>query len=94
MGFGYVIVETSVTDPQAAPPDTAGAKAGAVCDAILIGNARSAQFDGMAARSDRARNQFPKGETDLAWHRAEAYAPVKAVRQSASTSLQTIVEGL
>lgn len=96
MPYGYVIAQISVTDPSAYPAYVAR-----VDDVVrsfggefLVRGGRSESYEGTPPGDRNVVIRFPSFEAAQDWYASDAYAPVKALRQAASTSVQTIVEGV
>ena len=96
MPAGYVIAQITVTDPEtyaryiAQVLPTIEAYGGA----FLVRGGRSESHEGTPPGDRNVIIQFPSYDAAQAWYNSAEYAPAKALRQSASTSVQTIVEGI
>ena len=96
MAFGYVIAQITVTDPDVYPnyvklvQPTIEAFGGQ----FLVRGGRSQSYEGTPPGDRNVVIQFPSYEAAQDWYHSELYAEARALRQSASTSVQTIVEGL
>lgn len=96
MAYGYVIAQINVTDP-AAYPDYVAAVAPVVASfggEFLVRGGQSESFEGTPPGERTVVIRFPSYEQALAWYHSPDYAPAKAMRMAASTSVQTIVEGV
>ena len=96
MAFGYVIAQIKVTDPKTYPDYVAMvqpivAKFGGE---FLVRGGRSESHEGTPPGDRNVVIRFPSYEAALAWYHSEDYAEAKALRMSASNSVQTIVEGV
>ena len=95
MPAGYVIAHIDVTDPEAYRDYVAAvtpivAKFGG--EYVVRGGA--AEFHEGEPPGERVVVlRFPSVAAAKDWYHSEEYAPVRAMRQAASTSVQTIVEG-
>ena len=61
---------------------------------FLARGGRSESYEGTPPGDRNVLIRFPSFEAAKAWYHSEEYAEAKALRMSASTSVQTIVEGL
>ena len=96
MAAGYVIAQIRVTDPDAYPRYVAMVqpiieKFGG---AFLVRGGRSQSYEGTPPGDRNVVIKFPSYEAAEAWYHSEEYAEAKALRMAASTSVQTIVEGV
>ena len=96
MAKGYVIASIHVTDPETYPEyveqvsptiETFGGQ-------FLVRGGRSESYESSPLGDRHVVIQFPSFEAAKNWYHSEQYAGPKALRQSASTSVQTIVEGV
>ena len=96
MSFGYVIAQITVTDPDVYR--TYVAQVQATLDLyggeFLVRGGPAQSFEGTPPGDRNVIIRFPSLQAAHDWYRSPEYAPVKAIRQSASTSVQTIVEGV
>lgn len=96
MPFGYVIAQINVTDPVTYPDyvklvqPTIDAFGGE----FIVRGGRSESYEGTPPGDRNVVIRFPSYEKAREWYHSDLYAEAKALRQSASTSVQTIVEGL
>lgn len=96
MPFGYVIAQIDVKDADAYP------KYVAMVEPIiqkfggefLVRGGRSVSFEGTPPGDRNVLIRFPSFDAAQAWYHSEDYAEAKALRMSASNSVQTIVEGI
>lgn len=95
MPAGYVIAQITVTDPQAYKDYVI-----AVSPLVeqyggeyLVRGGPAEHFEGDSIGERTVVIRFPSLQAAKDWYHSEEYAPVRAMRQAASTSLQTIVEG-
>lgn len=96
MAPGYVIAQIKVTDAEAYPDYVAMVlpiveKFGGE---FIVRGGRSQSYEGTPPGDRNVVIRFPSYEAAEAWYHSEDYAEAKALRQSASTSVQTIVEGV
>jgi len=96
MPYGYVIAQITVTDPDAYPDYVA--KVGPILDRFggefLVRGGRCEFHEGTPPGERNVVIRFPSYERAIAWYHSEEYAEAKAMRMAASTSVQTIVEGV
>ena len=96
MAYGYVIAQINVTDPVAYPDYVS--KVGPTIEQFggefLVRGGRSSSFEGKPPGDRNVVIRFPTFDAAQDWYHSDAYAPVKALRMAASTSVQTIVEGV
>ncbi len=96
MAFGYVIAQITVTDPDAYPAYVA--KVGAVVKQyggeFLVRGGKSESYEGTPPGERSVVIRFPSYQAAQDWYHSAEYAPIKAMRMAASTSVQTIVEGV
>ncbi len=96
MAYGYLFAQITVTDPEIYPTyvaqvqDTLDPFGGE----FLVRGGQASVFEGEAPGERNVLIRFPSYEAALDWYHSDIYADAKAVRQSASTSVQTIVEGI
>ena len=95
MAAGYVIAQITVTDPEAYKDYVA-----AVTPIVekyggeyLVRGAPAQHFEGEPIGERTVVIRFPTLQAANEWYHSEEYAPVRKMRQAASSSLQTIVEG-
>ncbi len=96
MAYGYVIAQITVTNAQVYPRYVAMVQP--ILDLFggefLVRGGQASVFEGPAAGDRNVVIRFPSFEAAQGWYHSEAYAAAKALRMSASTSVQTIVEGV
>ena len=96
MAYGYVIAQITVTDAKTYPEyvqmvlPTIEAFGGR----FLVRGGRSESYEGTPPGDRNVVIRFPSYEKAREWYHSDLYASAKALRQSASTSVQTIVEGV
>lgn len=95
MAAGYVIAQITVTDPEAYKDYVA-----AVTPIVekyggeyLVRGGPAQHFEGEPVGERTVVIRFPTLQAANEWYHSEDYAPVRKMRQAASSSLQTIVEG-
>jgi uncharacterized protein (DUF1330 family) len=96
MAAGYVIAQINVTD-RVAYKDYVGAVLPIVQKyggEFLVRGGPAQYFEGDPVGERTVVIRFPSVQAATEWYHSEEYAPVRAMRQAASTSLQTIVEGV
>jgi len=96
MAFGYVIAQIKVTDP-----DTYADYIALVLPTIeryggefLVRGGKSESHEGIPPGDRNVIIRFPSYEAARDWYHSDIYADAKRLRMSASTSVQTIVEGV
>jgi uncharacterized protein (DUF1330 family) len=96
MPLGYVIAQITVTDPETYPTyvtqvqpiiEKSGGR-------FLVRGGRAESHEGTPPGERNVVIEFPSYEAACNWYHSEDYAGAKALRRSASTSVQTIVEGI
>lgn len=96
MAYGYVIAQIDVTDPaayaiyvkQVLPTiEVYGGE-------FLVRGGQSQSFEGEPPGARNVLIRFPSYQSALDWYHSPEYAPVKKLRMEASTSVQTIAEGV
>lgn len=96
MPYGYVIGQITITKPEDYPAYVA--KVGPVLEKFggefLVRGGRQEVFEGEPVGARTVIVRFPSYEQALEWYHSEDYAEAKAMRMAASTSVQTIVEGV
>lgn len=96
MAYGYVIAQITVTDPDgykvyvAKVQDTLDLFGGE----FLVRGGAAQSFEGTPPGDRNVILRFPSVQAAFDWYASPEYAPVRALRQAASTSVQTIVEGV
>ena len=96
MAFGYVIAQISVTDPARYRDYVAevGPIVARFGGEFLVRGGRSESHEGEPPGERNVVIRFPSFERAREWYHSDDYAAAKALRRSASTSVQTIVEGV
>jgi uncharacterized protein (DUF1330 family) len=96
MPYGYVIAQINVTDPDSYPKYV-----GMVQPIIekfggefLVRGGKSESHEGMPPGDRNVIIRFPSYEVARNWYHSHEYAEAKHLRMAASTSVQTIVEGV
>ncbi|MEM1300622.1 MAG: DUF1330 domain-containing protein [Pseudomonadota bacterium] len=96
MPYGYVIAQITVTDPATYPKYVALVQP--ILDKFggefLVRGGRSESYEGTPPGERNVVIRFPSYQAAQDWYHSEEYAEAKALRMSASTSVQTIVEGI
>lgn len=95
MAYGYVIAQINVTDPQVYPSYVAQVQPtlDVFGGEFLVRGGKSVSFEGTPPGERTVVIRFPSYDKAMEWYHSDVYAPAKALRMSASTSVQTIVEG-
>lgn len=96
LACGYVIAQITVTDPATYPSyvemvQPIIAKYGGE---FLVRGGRSESYEGTPPGDRNVIIRFPSYEKAQEWYHSADYAAAKALRMSASNSVQTIVEGV
>lgn len=96
MPFGYVVAQITVTDPDAYPAYVAKvqpiiAKFGGE---FIVRGGKSVSYEGIPPGERTVVVRFPSYDKAMEWYHSDDYAEAKAMRMAASTSVQTIVEGV
>lgn len=96
MAFGYVIAQIKVTDAETYPSYVAMVEPTVKTfgGEFIVRGGRSVSYEGEPPGDRNVVIRFPSYEAADAWYHSEDYAEAKALRMSASTSVQTIVEGI
>lgn len=96
MAFGYVIAQISVTDPKAYTGyiEQVGTTVRKHGGTFLVRGGKAESHEGTPPGDRNVVIRFPSYQAAQDWYHSPDYAPVKQMRQSASTSVQTIVEGV
>lgn len=96
MAKGYVIAQIDVTDPEtyAQYVSLVGPTIAAFGGRFLVRGGPAETLEGTPVGPRNVVIEFPNVDAARAWYHSEAYAPAKALRISASDSVQTIVEGI
>ena len=96
MPFGYVIAQIKVTDPETYPAYVAMVQpiVEKFGGEFIVRGGRSESHEGTPPGDRNVVIRFPSFEAARDWYHSEDYAEAKALRRSASTSVQTIVEGV
>jgi uncharacterized protein (DUF1330 family) len=96
MPYGYVIAQITVTDPEAYPRYVA--MVGPIVERFggefLVRGGCAESHEGTPPGGRNVVIRFPSYEAARAWYRSPDYAEAKRLRMAASTSVQTIVEGV
>ena len=94
--LGYVIASINVTDTEAYPDyvqqvlPTIEAFGGS----FLARGGKSETYENPPHGERHVIIQFPSYQAAKDWYHSDLYAGAKAMRQAASTSVQTIIEGV
>ena len=96
MPYGYVVAQITVTDPDAYPAYMEKVKPviARFGGEFLVRGGRSQSYEGTPPGERTVVVRFPSYEKAMEWYHSEDYAEAKAMRMAASTSVQTIVEGI
>lgn len=96
MAYGYVIAQISVKDPEAYKAYVAEvtpivAKFGGE---YLIRGGKSETVEGTSPGARTVVIRFPSYQAAQDWYNSPDYAGTRKLRQAASTSVQTLAEGV
>ena len=96
MPYGYVIAQITVTDPETYPRYVALVQPilEMFGGEFLVRGGRSESYEGTPPGERNVIIRFPSYDAAMQWYHSEEYAEAKAIRMSAATSVQTIVEGV
>ena len=96
MAAGYVIAQIDVTDPETYNGYIAlvGPTIEKFGGEFLVRGGKSESHEGTPPGDRTVVIRFPSYQAARDWYHSEDYAPARKVRMSASTSVQTIVEGV
>ena len=96
MAYGYVIAQIKVTDPAVYPTyvEQVQPTIELFGGEFLVRGGRSESHESTPIGDRNVVIRFPTFEAAKAWYHSPDYAGAKALRMSASTSIQTIVEGI
>lgn len=94
--YGYVIAQITVTDPEVYPSYVAQVQPTIehFGGEFLVRGGRSESFEGTPPGDRNVVIRFPSYQAAQDWYHSDLYSKAKALRMSASTSVQTIVEGV
>ena len=96
MPYGYVIAQITVTDAETYPKYVAMVQP--IIDKFggefIVRGGKSESHEGTPPGDRNVVIRFPSYEKAREWYHSEDYAEAKKLRMSASTSVQTIVEGV
>ncbi|MFT4715628.1 MAG: hypothetical protein ACI861_001385 [Paracoccaceae bacterium] len=94
--FGYVIAQISVHNPAAYEiyVEQVQTTLDLFQGSFLVRGGPAQSFEGTPPGDRNVIIRFPSVEAAHAWYNSPEYAPVKKLRQIASTSVQTIVKGI
>jgi uncharacterized protein (DUF1330 family) len=96
MAYGYVIAQINVTDPDRYTDYVAMASklVEQFGGEFLVRGGQGESFEGTPPGARNVVIRFPDVKAARNWYHSDDYAEAKALRMSASTSVQTIVEGV
>lgn len=96
MPYGYVVAQIKVTDPETYPQYVALVQPiiDKFAGEFLVRGGKSESYEGEPAGDRTVVIRFPSFEAAKSWYHSQDYAEAKKLRMSASTSVQTIVEGI
>ena len=96
MAAGYVVAQINVTDPETYARYVAMVRPTiqAFGGRFLVRGGRSESHEGTPPGERNVIIRFPSYDAACDWYHSDIYAQAKALRMSASTSVQTIVEGI
>lgn len=96
MAKGYVIAQINVTDPDIYPRYVAQVQPtlAAFGGTFIVRGGAAQSFEGTPHGDRHVVIEFPSLKAAQDWYHSDIYAEAKRLRQAASTSVQTIVEGV
>ena len=96
MDFGYVVAQIKVTDPKtyAGYIDLVLPTIQHFGGEFLVRGGKSKSYEGEPHGSRMVIIRFPSYQAAQNWYHSNEYAEAKAIRMAASTSIQTIIEGV
>lgn len=96
MAYGYVIAQIDVTDPVAYPRyvEMVGPIVAKFGGEFLVRGGRAEHHEGTPPGKRTVVIRFPSFEAARDWYHSPDYEEAKRLRMAASTSVQTIVEGV
>jgi len=96
MAAGYLIAEIEVSDPEAYKAYVAAVSpvVAQFGGEYLVRGGKAEVVEGAAQGSRVVVIRFPSVAAAREWYHSDAYAPAKALRHAASTSVQIIAEGV
>ena len=96
MAYGYVIAQIAVTDSEAYPAYVAQVEpiVRKFGGEFLVRGGRAESHESIPLGDRNVVIRFPDFEAANAWYHSDDYAGAKALRMAASSSIQTIVEGI
>ncbi|KMW57789.1 hypothetical protein AIOL_002757 [Candidatus Rhodobacter oscarellae] len=96
MPKGYVIAQIKVTDPVAYPNyvKLVQATLEPFGGQFIVRGGQAVSYEGTPPGDRNVVIQFPSYQAAQDWYHSDIYAEAKAMRQAASSSVQTIVEGV
>lgn len=96
MAYGYVVAQINVSDAEkyAIYVQQVLATIEVYGGEFLVRGGKSESFEGKPPGDRNVVIRFPSYQSALDWYHSSEYAPAKQLRMAASTSVQTIVEGV
>ncbi len=96
MHYGYVIAQINVTDAEAYPRyvELVQPTIEHFGGEFLVRGGRSESYEGVPPGDRNVIIRFPSYQAARDWYHSELYADARRLRMAASTSVQTIVEGV
>ena len=96
MPYGYVIAQINVTDAEAYPRyvELVQPTIEHFGGEFLVRGGRSESYEGVPPGDRNVIIRFPSYQAARDWYHSERYADARRLRMAASTSVQTIVEGV
>lgn len=96
MARGYLIAQITVTDPESYARYVAMVQPTieAFGGRFIVRAGKSVSYGGTPPGERNVVIEFPSYEAAQEWFHSDLYAQAKALRESASTSIQTLVEGV
>ncbi len=96
MPYGYVIAQINVSDKDSYSVYVQQVQPTIDCygGEFLVRGGKSESFEGSPPGDRNVIIRFPSYQAAMDWYHSAEYAPVRELRMAASTSVQTIVEGV
>lgn len=96
MAYGYVLAQINVIEPESYADYVKQVQPTIEIygGEFLVRGGKSESFEGTPPGDRNVVIRFPSYQSALDWYHSAEYAPAKKMRMAASTSVQTIVEGV
>ncbi len=96
MAKGYVIAQINVTDPETYPKyvEMVQPTLRPFGGVFIVRGGQARSYENTPFGDRNVVIEFPSYQAANDWYHSDIYAEAKELRQAASTSIQTIVEGV